>query len=78
MVYLEAVSVRLHAEAGPGQRDAAIPPSTLTALRRSCRRLAQHSHRTLVATCPRRAAATELAAAQIREVERLRFSGRAG
>jgi len=78
MAYLEAVSVRLHADADEGQRTSeAIPPSTLIALRRSCQRVARHSDRALVALCPRRAAAAKRAAAQIREVETLRFAGNA-
>lgn len=77
MAYLEAVSVRLHSDADAGQRDAAaIPASTLVALRRSCQLVARHSHRALVVLCPQRAAAAKLAAAHIREVETLRFGGR--
>lgn len=77
MAYLEALAVRLHAAHEPGGPDAAtIPPSTLIALRRSCQRVELHSHRALVAVSPRRAEATRSAAAQLREVEALRFSRR--
>ncbi|MBS1869852.1 MAG: hypothetical protein JSS99_09325 [Actinobacteria bacterium] len=78
MAYLETLAVRLHAQPEPGSRDAAaIPPSALIALRRSCQRVERHSHRALVAMCPQRAAAAKSAAAQLREVEALRFSERA-
>jgi hypothetical protein len=77
MAYLEAVSVRLRADAEEGQRKSvAIPPRTLIALRRSCQRVARHSDRALAALCPQRAAAARHAAAQIREVEMLRFKRR--
>ena len=77
MAYLETLTVRLQAAHGPeGRSAAAIPPSTLIALRRSCQRVELHSHRALVALCPRRAAAARSAAAQIREVEALRFRPR--
>lgn len=78
MAYLETLAVRLHAAHEPGDHGAAaIPPSTLIALRRSCQRVERHSHLALVALSPRRAAAVRSAAAQIREVEALRFGGRA-
>jgi hypothetical protein len=78
IAYLEALSVRLYVSDQPGERDAAaIPPSTLIALRRSCQRVARHSDRALTAMNPRRAAAARDAAKQLREVERLRFKGRA-
>src|SRR6185312_6872196 len=78
MAYLETLVVRLQAAHEPGGRDAgAIPPKTLIALRRSCQRVERHSHRALLAICPRRAEAARSAAAQLREVEALRFSRRA-
>lgn len=78
IAYLETLSVRLHVDDQPGAREvAAIPPSTLVALRRSCQRVARHSDRALTAMNPRRAAAARAAAMQLREIETLRFQGRA-
>lgn len=78
IAYLETLSTRLHASDRPGDREAtAIPPSTLVALRRSCQRVARHSDRALTAMNPRRAAAARAAAMQLREIEMLRFDGRA-
>ncbi|HEV7772856.1 MAG TPA: hypothetical protein VGO48_06170 [Conexibacter sp.] len=78
IAYLETLSVQLHVSDQPGEREAAtIPSSTLVALRRSCQRVAQHSDRALTAMNPGRAAAARAAAMQLREIELLRFDGRA-
>jgi len=78
MAYLETLAVRLHAAHEQGDHGVpAIPPSTLIALRRSCQRVSRHSDRALTAINPRRAAAARDAAAQLREVETLRFNRRA-
>ena len=77
IAYLETLSVRLHVGEQPGEPSAAaLPPSTLLALRRSCQRVAWHSDRALAAISPSRAAAARAAATQLREVELLRFAGR--
>lgn len=77
VTYLETLSQRLHVGVLPGERDvAAIPPSTLSALRRSCQRVTRHTDLALEAMSPRRAAEVRHAAAQVRDVERLRFRGR--
>jgi hypothetical protein len=74
MTYLETLSERIHVGDLPGERDAAaIPPSTLIAVRRSCQRVSRHSGRALAAMSPRRAEAVGAAAEHLREVERLRF-----
>lgn len=78
LAYLEALSVPLRADEVPGQSGAAaIPSSTLVELRRSCQRVARCSDLALTAISPRRAAAVRLAAEKIRDVETLRFEGRA-
>jgi hypothetical protein len=78
IAYLETLSARLHVSDQPGERGAgAVSPSTLIALRRSCQRVARHSDRALTAMNPRRAAAARDAAKQLREIEMLRFKGRA-
>lgn len=77
IAYLETLSGRLHVDDQPGEQvGAAIPPSTLIALRRSCQRVAKHSDRALTAVNPRRAAAARDAARQVREIETLRFNSR--
>jgi hypothetical protein len=78
VTYLETLSERLHRDAAPpDERDAAaIPTGTLVAVRRSCRQAARHADRALAAMSPRRAAEARAAAAQLREVERLRCADR--
>lgn len=77
IAYLETLSVRLHVGEQSGEPNAAaISPSTLIALRRSCQRVARHADRALTAMSPRRAAAARAAATQLREIETLRFTGR--
>jgi hypothetical protein len=77
VTYLETLRERLHVGALPGECDAAaIPPSTLIAVRRSCQRIARHSGRALAAMSPRRAAQVGAVAAQVREVELLRAQRR--
>lgn len=74
MTYLETLRERIQVGALPGERDAAaIPSSTLIAVRRSCQRVTRHSGLALAAMSPRRAEAVGAAAEQIREVELLRF-----
>lgn len=77
VTYLETLSQRLQVGVLPGERDiAAIPPSTLSAVRRSCQHVTRHTDVALEAMSPRRAAEVRHAAAQVRDVERLRFRGR--
>jgi hypothetical protein len=74
VAYLERLSESLHVGVLPGEGDAAaIPPSTLIAVRRSCQRVRRHSGRALAAMSPRRAEQADAVAAQVREVELLRF-----
>lgn len=74
VVCLEQLSERIQMGVVLGERDAAaIPPSTLIALRRNCQCVARHSRRALAAMSPRRAEAVRAVAAHVREVELLRF-----
>lgn len=77
MTYLELLRERLHMDRPSDGRDAAaIPPSTVVAIRRSCQRVSWHSGRALAAMSPGRAAQAAALASQLREIEELRFRGR--
>lgn len=77
VTYLEKLSERIHVGELPGERAAAaIPLSTLIAVRRSCQCVTRHSGRALAAMSPRRAEAVDAVAEHVREVELLRFGGR--